>query len=618
MKKRVLFILVLVCMLVITSCSGKDASKEKEQSTGKDDEQENVLDEELNSSLFTDRDFDAQYDEETSAKITLNGNSAVCSSDAVEISGSTVTIKDEGTYILSGSLDEGMIIVNADKEDKTQIVLDNVAIHSEASAPVYVMQADKVFITLAENSENELSNGGSFESDDENNIDGVIFSKEDLTLNGEGMLIITSPAGHGIVSKDELTITGGNYEINSASHGISGKDNVCIAEAEFSITAGKDGIKAENDEDENLGFVYIQSGTFDISAEGDGISAGEEMLIQDGTFDIVTGGGSVNAAVQTSGGWGNFMGGHMPGGGRGSMGGGKTGNPSAGSPNEGMQSMDESVSEESDEDSASIKGLKAAADLTIHNGIFAIDSADDAVHSNSNVAVNGGTYSIATGDDGFHADDTLNVAAGIIDITKSYEGLEGLHVLVSGGTISLIASDDGLNAAGGTDASGTDGMRGGDTFGGRGGMGGMNGSSDGSIVISGGNISIQASGDGLDANGFLEISGGTTIVSGPFSGDTATLDYDTTAEITGGTFIGTGASGMAQTFSGSKQGVIAVNAGNQNQGTKIVLEDKNGDIILEHEAELSFAVVILSSPDVVSGDTYKITVGEISGEFAAS
>jgi len=154
--------------------------------------------------------------------------------------------------------------------------------------------------------------------------------------------------------------------------------------------------------------------------------------------------------------------------------------------------------------------------------------------------------------------------------------------------------------------------------GGHGGMGGgMSSSSNGSIMISGGNLYVNASGDGLDANGTLTISGGYTVVVGPTQGDTATLDYDKSATITGGTFIGTGASGMAQTFSDSEQGVFAVSVGNQNAGTNITLKDKNGNTIISYAPELSFAVVILSSPEMVSGETYTITVGATSGEFEA-
>ena len=147
--------------------------------------------------------------------------------------------------------------------------------------------------------------------------------------------------------------------------------------------------------------------------------------------------------------------------------------------------------------------------------------------------------------------------------------------------------------------------------------GGMGGSSNGSITISGGTVRITASGDGIDANGTLAISGGYTTVCGPTQGDTATLDYDISAEISGGTFIGTGASGLAQSFSDSPQGVFAVSVGSQKAGTLITLTDSSGKTILTHTPELSFGVLILSSPEIRKGQSYTITAGKASGTFEA-
>lgn len=269
-------------------------------------------------------------------------------------------------------------------------------------------------------------------------------------------------------------------------------------------------------------------------------------------------------------------------------------------------------------DTVSMKGLKAANSILISGGTFKLDSADDSIHSDISVTINGGTFEIASGDDAVHAEETLTVTAGNFNITESYEGLEALNIKIMGGDIKLVASDDGLNAAGGTDSSGTTGGRDGMFGEGKGGMGGGMSSGNGSIVISGGNLYINSSGDGLDANGTLEITGGYTVVVGPTQGDTATLDYDKSGIITGGTFIGTGASGMAQSFSDSEQGVVAIRVGNQSAGTKIVLKDKSGQTIVEHTPELSFAVVILSSPEITKGETYSITVGSQSGEFEAN
>lgn len=556
--------------------------------------------------LFSDRDQDPTYTESGSAVITLSGTSASCSSNAVQISGSTVTITDEGTYILRGNLDNGQIIVNADKADKTQLVLEGVNIQSQTGAALYILQADKVFVTLAEGTENTLSNGGSFTATDDNNVDGAVFSKEDVTLNGKGSLTVTSPAGHGIVSKDELTVTGGSYTVNCASHGFAGKDSVAISDGDFTITAGKDGIHGENNDDTTLGYVYIAKGNFTISAEGDGISASNSLQIDGGTFDIVTGGGSVNGQKPTSDNWGG-MGGF---GGPGGMGGGKPGK------------RDIAETTASTEDSTSIKGIKAAGDLVINEGSFTLDCADDALHSNANLTVTGGTITIATGDDGFHADETLTVTGSTVNITESYEGLEGLHIKMVGGDITLAASDDGLNAAGGTDESGFGGIRE-DQFGGFGGgrpgMGGPGMSAgNGSIVISGGKLNITASGDGIDANGTLEITGGNTVVCGPTRGDTATLDYDSSAVISGGTFIGTGASGMAQTFSETKQGVIALQLGNQAADTPIKVTDSQGKVLIEHTPALDYAVVILSCPEMVKGQSYTLTFGTQSQTVTAN
>ena len=549
--------------------------------------------------MFTDRDIKTEYDESQAVTIKLNGTSVTSSSNSVKISGSTVTITEEATYVISGTLTDGMIIINADDTAKLQLVLNGVEITSKTSAALYILEADKVFVTLADGKTNTLANGGSFTAIDENNIDAAVFSKQDLTFNGSGSLTVTSPAAHGIVCKDDLVFTGGTYTVNSASHGLDANDSVRISSStKLTIDAGKDGIHSENTDDASLGFIYISDGTMNIEAEGDGIAAGAYVQIENGTFDLLIGGGSDNGSNASSGNYGGFMGG----GGHGGM----------------RPGSSQSSTTTTDESSTSMKGIKAANSLLISGGTFKIDSADDSVHSDVSVTINGGTFEIASGDDAIHAEETLTITAGNFNITESYEGLEALNIDVKGGEFKIVASDDGLNAAGGTDSSGTTGGRDGMFGGGKHGMGGGMSSGNGSIVIFGGNLYVKASGDGIDANGTLTISGGYTVVTGPTQGDTATLDYDRSATITGGTFIGTGASGMAQTFSDSKQGVVAISVGNQSAGTKILLKDNSGKTIIEHTPELNFAIVILSSPDIVSGETYTITVGSESGEFEAS
>ena len=562
--------------------------------------------------MFTDRDKKTEYDESKAIKIKLNGNSATATSQSVKISGSTVTITEEATYVISGELNDGKIIIDAPDTAKLQIVFNGVNITSETFAALYILEVDKVFLTLPEGTENTLTNGGSFTAIDENNVDATLFSKQDLTINGSGSLTVSSPAGHGVVCKDDLVITGGTFEVNSASHGIEANDSVRVTNASLTIDAGKDAIHSENNDDSSKGFVYISTGTdIKAAAEGDGITAGAFMQIADGTIDLLVGGGSENGSKEHSDSFGGFMGGGRPGGMPGGM---QHGNMQG-------NSMENSTTT-NEEDSTSMKGLKAENVLLISGGNITMNSADDSIHSNTSVIINGGNFEIASGDDAIHAEENLTVSAGEINISESYEGLEALRIEITGGNTSLVASDDGLNAAGGTDQSGftggRDGMFGGGKPGRNGVSGGMSSNSNGSIKVSGGNLYIKSSGDGMDANGTLEISGGYTVVVGPTQGDTATLDYDTSGVITGGTFIGTGASGMAQTFSDSQQGVIAMTVGNRSAETEIVLKDAKGNTIITHKPALDFALVILSSPELVKGETYKVSIGTDTGEIQAN
>ena len=251
---------------------------------------------------FSDRDLAGDYDLSEAVTITLSGTGASASSDGVQISGSTVTITAAGTYVLSGILDNGSVIVNAAKDDKVQLVLDGAEINSDTFAAIYVVQADKVFITLAEGSVNTLTNGGSFVQIDDNDVDAVIFAKDDITFNGSGKLVISSPAGHGIVGKDEVTITGGTYEISSAKCAIRGNDSIAISDGSFTINAGTDGLHAENSDDDTLGNIYIAGGSFTIHAGDDAVHANTLLQIDGGTMSISAAEGLEATYVQINGG----------------------------------------------------------------------------------------------------------------------------------------------------------------------------------------------------------------------------------------------------------------------------------------------------------------------------
>ena len=559
--------------------------------------------EKTDAEMFSDADY--QTDTDGAITVELGDGKVTSSSDSVLVSGKAVTITGAAVYVLSGSLSDGMLVVDAGKNDTVHLVLDGVSIHSSTSAALYIRKAGRVIVTLAEGTKNSLSNGGSFQAVDESNIDGAVFSKKDLTFNGSGSLEITSPAGHGIVCKDNLVITGGSYTITAAGHGLDANDSIRIGKAELTIDAGQDGIHAETTDDITLGFVYLAGGTLDIEAEGDGISAGAWLQLQSGEYDLLCGGGSENGTKANSGSYGDFMGGGPGGmgGGPGGMGGGRS-----------------SDSSQTETESTSMKGLKAAAGLVVNGGSVTVDSADDAIHSDGSLVINGGSFTIASGDDAVHAEEVLTVTNCDMDVSTCYEGLEAHEIYVTGGNLRLVSTDDGINAAGGNDASGTGGRDQMFGPGGLGGFGGHGGSSTGVVSISGGNLYLQASGDGIDANGSLAITGGYTVVCGPTQGDTAVLDYDNQATIDGGTFIGTGAVMMAQTLtSNSGQGVVAVySQGGFAAGTQITLTDSDGKQIISYTPELRFQLVILTTPEMKAGTEYTLTVGEASAPVTAN
>lgn len=397
MKRKVVLAFLLTGALVLSGCSKTNNSNETSSGSTSTDSSAQGIDV---SNMFSDRDKEIGYDEENSTVIKLSDDSTTCDSDAVQISGNTVTIIDEGTYILSGTLTDGMVIVDAEDTDKVQLVLDGVDITSAESAAIYVREADKVFITTASDSQNTLTNGGTYTAIDDNNIDAAIFSKSDLTLNGAGSLTITAKAGHGVVSKDDLVLTSGTYQIDAASHGLSGKD----------------GIHAENADDTSLGFVYLADGTFDITSDGDGISAGNWLQADGGVYTVKAGGGSEN--VQKSDGEWQF------------------------GPGQQTESTDTT-----EEDTVSMKAIKAAGELILKGGKYSLDSADDTIHSNANVTISDGEFTLASGDDGIHADSATTISGGTIDITESYEGIEGLSIDITGGETYVSGPTNDGNSA---------------------------------------------------------------------------------------------------------------------------------------------------------------------------
>jgi len=598
-------------------------------------------------------DINTSWNESECTKIELTQTSANINGSGATVENNKVTITEAGTYVLSGTLTDGCIDVNVSGKGTVRLILNGVNITSSTTAPFIVEDAKKVVVTLADGTTNTFTDSTRVAADDED-YSAAVYSKADLTFNGNGTLNINAGYRNGIKSTDDLKIVSGTYNITSNEDSIVGKDFLAVKTGTFNITSGQDGMKSTYDKDDTKGNIIIDDGTFNITASTDGIQSEHILRINGGEFNIKTGNG-YQASTKSSN--------SQPG----NMGGNTT-----------------TTTQTQDEDS--MKGLKAGTIIKVTGGTYIIDSQDDAVHTNGNMYIDNGKYTINTGDDAFHADTQLVINGGTIDVQNSYEGIESLEIIINGGDINVTASDDGINASGGSSDSadtqhqgmsdnnqpgnmdnndsnmnlgqpgvmmdgnqsdngtmggnsnnmgqpqGTpdgnqsdNGMMGGnsDNMGQlqgmpdnnqSGNMGGFgNSDSIATMTINGGNLFVNASGDGLDANGSIYINGGTVIICGPTSdGDTA-IDFDSACEIKGGTVMAFGSSGMLETPTSAENGACIVTSfSSVSAGTQYTLTDSTGKTILSYTPSKAYASAIVYSADISTGNTYTVNAGSVS------
>lgn len=511
---------------------------------------------------------DFTWDDSEAEMIDLGGSSISTESTSVSVEGTSATITAGGTYVITGELADGRVLVDSSDESTVRLVLDGVSIASSDGPAIGVASAADVVIILADGTSNTLADGSSYSHlYVEANLDAALVSKADLAIGGEGSLTVVGNYNDAIASSDGLVIASGIITVEAIDDGIRGKDYLVVEDGDFEVTAGGDGLKSDNEEDATSGNISILAGEFAIEAAGDGIAAQTELTIATGTFTITTSG---------------------------------------------------------DGDVDSAKGLKAGANVTIADGTYSITSIDDGVHSNGVITIDGGDFTIATGDDGMHADASLTVADGSIVVTESYEGLESAVVTIDGGEIEIRASDDGINVAGGTDGSGQEAGPGGFGGGGRGGPDEFAANDDQWLYINGGTIVVYASGDGIDVNGHWSMAGGTLIVHGPTENMNGAFDVNGTFEISEGFLVGAGSAGMAESpDTNSGQASLSVQF-NGAQSDSIQIQDSDGTVLLTFQPAKTYQAFVFSSPDLVGGETYEFFMGatgsgdEIGGVYDAS
>lgn len=524
---------------------------------------------------FTDREKSGSYKTSEAVKITLNKTTATVSGSGAEADGSTITITEEGVYVVSGTLEDGQIIVDASDSDKVQIVLDGVNINCETNAAIYVREADKVFITLAENSSNTLSGGNEYTQIDDNTVDGVIFSKSDLACNGTGSLTIEADYKHGIVSKDDLVITGGTYKITAADNGITAKDQLKILDGSFDIDAANSAVKAKNTDDTELGNIYIAGGVFTVKAEQDGFHATGSIVVDDGTITVNSGDDGFHAELDTV-----IHGGTI-------------------------------LVEESYEGLEGKRVVVNGGDITVNasdDGVNAANSGDGGVNAassnnDSSAAVNSGDdVSISGAADGKEPQQMPPDTENGSDMQPSQD-FDPENALSDGN-----APQDFNPGNAPSDGDAPQMMQGGP---------GGGGNSELYIKITGGTLTVSADGDGFDSNGSLLVTGGTTIVYGPTSDGDSALDYDGSAIVSGGILAAIGSAGMVESFDeASNQPVITYYCTEtQSADTIITLTDSDGSALFTVTPEKAYASIVLTCPEMKLDATYTLAAGTDNEEI---
>lgn len=400
MKKKLLSALLALCLLVSLPACGSSKAQTQTDSQGAGTssasgssgyQTSGTVVEEVSalSDAFADGDYKDVSGETPDATITLSGSAGTLSDTTRGSSGSEVTITSKGIYRVTGSSDGVAIVINDSTESgNVYLVLDGVTM-TNTDACIRVEACDKLVIQCV--GDNSLTSTGLTGEED-----GVIFARDDVTINGSGSLTVTS-AVHGIVGKDDVKITGARVTIEADSIGIQANESVRIGGGTLSITSGHDGVQVENDALD--GYFYLESGSVTIRAGYDGVDAAGAVTLAGGSLEITAG------------------------------------------------------TDSSQSGSTSQKGVKAGGDICVGAAELTVTSTDDALHSAATVSVTDGTLTLSSGDDGIHADSVLSISGGSVTVTQSYEGLEAYEVNVSGGQISVTASDDGVNAAGGSDSS---------------------------------------------------------------------------------------------------------------------------------------------------------------------
>ncbi len=531
----------------------------------------------LQTVTICDDDYYTDYTKSSPVKINLRDDSAEYSSNNVKTDGRDVIILGGGVYVLTGTLNDGSIIVDSADGAEVRLILNGVDITSADFSAIYVRQSAKTVISLVEGTENVLTDASIY------NIEklgeetaAAICSKDDLVINGKGSLVVNANSSDGIKANDSLKITGGNIKITAVDDGINVNDYIAVGDASVTVNSGSDGIKCEHN-DEDKGFIAFEGSVITITSGGDGVCASSALYMNEVKADITSGGGNENAVIKHDGfgGFGRF----------------------------------EVYNSSAANDTPSTKAIKAGINIVINGGTFKLDSAEDAIHSDDDLTINKGIFEILSGDDAVHAEKKLVLEPDEINIVKCYEGLEGAYITIDGGNISIISADDGINASGENSNGGM--MMPPGRFGGE----EKTAEEDIWLTVNGGHIYIETSGDGFDSNGSAVINGGFLEIYGPENGGNGSIDVGDGGYVlvmNGGSLLAAGSSGMAEhpTENSPQQSLTFYLDKTYEAGSTITISDASGNEIISATSGKGFNWICMSTSTLTQGETYTLFIND--------
>ena len=512
---------------------------------------------------FNEQTSDYEFDENGVRYIHCKETSITLENcdTTVSVSGQVATVKAEGTYFVDGVLNDGQIKINAD--GLVKIVLNGADLSCSSGAPLFIKDCEKAVVIINDGTSNVLND---YENTSEE--EGVIYSKENISISGAdlgtGTLTINARNKDGIKANDGLVINSGNITVNSVDDGIVGKDFLLVHGGNITVKSAGDAIKSTKSGE---GFITIDGGIFTLTclssasssdtAKNDAIKAETDILINGGTFNITT-----KRSTVSKQGWGGGF------------------NPGGGGFNPGGGGMGESTSNKL----AGMNGITCGGNLTISGGDFTVNAYGKGFNADGDIAFSNATAVIISERHGIGADGNFTIESGKLDITSSWEGIEATNIYISGGETYIDAQDDGINAS----------------------------NTKPSMNISDGFLFVKASGDGLDSNGDIKVSGGVTVVSQTGGGNSPIDcgDGGYTFTVSGGTVFALGSSDMfSESIPSSTTNPMVYSSSLGSSSSSLAV----GDLIAIKNPQ-TYGAAIFISDKLTNSSKYNFVIGgTISG-----